>query len=367
MSAIKTKDDQLADAMEIIRQKNSELTRQAQTIKQIRRENDTAEAIRQEIWGLATHTPQPPVWVSGKGGNRGQRGAPITCWSDWHYGEVVDPEQIGGVNKFNAQIAKQRAKILVDGTIDIAFNHRGKVDTVYPGIVVCLGGDMISGHIHDELTQTNDRTAWQAVNDLTDLLAGCIDKIATKFGRVFLPCVVGNHGRGTLKPRNKGRVYTSFDWSIYCNLERHFKNTKTIQFMIPGEADAHFSLFGHRYLLSHGDALGVKGGDGLIGALGPIARGTIKVGRSEAQLGRDFDVLIMGHWHQTLWLPNAIVNNSLKGFDEYAHTTLRAQYSRPSQVLWFSHPEHGITDRWEVFLDEKRHSAKEKVWVSWKM
>ena len=54
--------------------------------------------------------------------------------------------------------------------------------------------------------------------------------------------------------------------------------------------------------------------------LGPIMRGKFKVGRSEAEIGRPFDTLLIGHWHQALMLKGVIVNGALKGFDEYART-----------------------------------------------
>jgi hypothetical protein len=64
-------------------------------------------------------------------------------------------------------------------------------------VIVCLGGDMISGDIHEELFATNDRTPQQCINDLSDLLASALERMADKFGKVFVPCVVGNHGRSS--------------------------------------------------------------------------------------------------------------------------------------------------------------------------
>jgi hypothetical protein len=365
MAPVKTNDDRLNDAMEIIRKKNAELNAANQTIRQIRRDNDTQEIIRTKIYGLSAHTPEPPKWITGPGGASGKRGCPVTIWSDWHYGEVVNPDDVGGVNEFNAKVAKKRVHKLVDTTIDLSYNHMGRSAQKYPGAVIMLGGDMITGDIHEELQNTNDRTPQEAINDLTDILAASLDKMASSFGKLFVPCVVGNHGRSTRKPRMKGRVHTNYEWNIYCNLEREFRKTKNIQFLVSGEADAYFAVFGHRYLLTHGDSLGVKGGDGIIGALGPILRGALKVGRSEAEIGRHFDTLVMGHWHQYVSLSGIIVNNSLMGLNEYGHLGLRAPNTKPSQALWFNHPEHGITARWEVFLEPKKVSQGEKVWVSW--
>lgn len=364
----KTDADYLDDAREILRKKEAEILALRAEIRDKTRENDSAAAIREEIWGLAAHSPAPPAWLSGKAVKNGTRGGPCLFISDIHYGEVVSGEETGGLNKFNADIAKKRFNRLINTTVDLCFHHMGRAGVAYPGIVTCLGGDMIGGDIHEELARTNDRTSHQSVNDLTDLLASGLSNLADKFGRVFVPCVVGNHGRSDHKPTMKGRVYRNYDWSIYCNLEREFRKDKRVQLYVPNDADAHFSVFGHRYMLTHGDSLGTAGGDGLIGALGPIMRGKVKIGNSERMAGNDFDTLLIGHWHQYLPLPGLICNNSLKGYDEYVKLKLRAPYSRPSQALWFTHPEHGITAHWQVYLEGRVPAEKlEKVWVQWQV
>jgi hypothetical protein len=329
-------------------------------LRSAQKEEDSAEEIRRRIYELAARSPEPPQWTFRDRGNTGQRGIPTMIWSDWHRGEIVRPEEVNNLNEFTSTIHDRRVKRLVDTTIDLCFNHMGRADAQYAGAVVMLGGDFINGDIHEELQINADRTTQQNINELTDVLAAAIETMAAKFGNVFCPAVVGNHGRNTRKPRMKGRVFTSHEWNIYINLERCFKKSKHVHFLVPDGPDAYFPVVGTRYLLTHGDALGVKGGDGIIGAIGPIMRGTMKVGNSEAQVGRDIDCIVMGHWHQGLWLPAAIVNNALKGYDEYARIQLRAPYSRPSQLLWFTHPEHGITAKWEVFLEGKR-KAKEII------
>lgn len=322
-----------------------------------------ADAVRAEIFGLATQQPDVPDWMVRSDPGGSAPGVPITIWSDFHWGEVVRAEEVSGVNEFNTEIARKRFRLLVERTVDLCFHHMVRPE--YPGIVVCLGGDMITGEIHQELAETNDATTMQVLLDLQSELIRGLEIMAERFGRVFVPCVVGNHGRGTLKPRAKGRVVTSFEWLLYCQLERHFRGDDRITFLVPGEADAHFRVYGHRYMLTHGDSLGVKGGDGIIGALGPITRGRIKVSRSEAQIGRDFDTLLIGHWHQYMPMRKVITNGSLKGFDEYARLMLRVEYEPPQQALWFQHPRWGITYQMPVVLDEPR-KAPEGEWVAWR-
>jgi predicted phosphodiesterase len=241
------------------------------------------------------------------------------------------------------------------------------VNPVYPGVVVALGGDMITGAIHEELAVTNWGTTQQQFIQVQEALEWALIRMADAFGKVFVPCVVGNHGRDTIKPRFKNRVFQNYEWNLYMQLARTFSKDKRFRFLVPEDTDAHFKIYDHRFLLTHGDTLGVKGGDGIIGALGPIARGATKVGRAEAQIGRDFDTLLMGHYHTYIPSNDAvpvIVNGALKGYDEYARSALRVRYSRPSQALWFVHPNHGITAQWQVFLDERRKAVPQTQWLT---
>jgi hypothetical protein len=329
-------------------------------VRKLEREEETAAAIREQIWKIAAHSPEPPEWLF-RSKQSNNRGMPVLFGSDWHYGEVVNPDEIGGVNEFNSTIAAKRIKRMTETCISLAFDHMGNSKAKYPGLVLVYGGDMISGDIHEELMASNDKTPVQCVNELTDLMGAQIETLATKFGRIHVPCVTGNHGRTTKKMRFKGRVYTSYEWNIYCNLQRDFRRNKHVTFQIPNQTDARFNVYGHRYLLTHGDTLGVKGGDGIIGALGPIRRGEIKIRNAESQIDNDFDTIMMGHWHQYITLPGLIVNNSLKGFDEFARSALRAPYSRPSQALHFTHPEHGITAHWQIYLEGVKAAGKPKL------
>ena len=74
-------------------------------VRALQREADTAERIRTEIYNLASRTPEPPAWLGQERNKSAIAGIPMTIWSDWHYGEVVRPEEVGGANEFNATIA----------------------------------------------------------------------------------------------------------------------------------------------------------------------------------------------------------------------------------------------------------------------
>jgi len=364
-SKTKTDKDRLADANDIIRQKNEQLRLVTRQLKERTQENDSAERIREEIFKLEAYSPEPPTWPTIKPGSK-TTGIPLLLLSDWHWGETVDRDQVGGMNAFNRKIARQRVKILRDATIDLCTNHMTTPN--YPGIVCCIGGDMITGNIHDDLRETNDGPVMVSVMEVEEQLIGLIRDLADTFGKVFVPCVPGNHGRNTIKPRAKNRVYDSYEWLIYCHIERYFQNDDRVHVYVPNEVDAHFAIYGHRFMLTHGDTLGVKGGDGIIGALGPIARGAVKVGRSEAQCKRDFDTLLIGHYHTYIPRGDAVpvlANGSLIGYNEYARLCLRAGPARPSQSLAFIHPKRGFTAQWPIYLDDTERRVSKDPWCSW--
>lgn len=329
------------------------------------RETLDAEYVKTKILGLSKNLAlvDTPDWVL-RPENRAffGPGVPTLFCSDLHWGEVVDPKQIGGVNKYNVAIANERLRAMAETAIDLLFNHLKMPE--YPGIVFALGGDMVTGDIHEELSATNETEIMPVVIDLWGALVWCIERLAEKFGRVFVPCVTGNHGRNTHKIRAKGRNYTNFDWLIYQFLAKRFEGDDRISFLIPDGPDAYYSVMGHRYLLTHGDQLG-RGGDGMIGALGPIIRGDHRKRSRNAQIDMEYDTMLLGHWHQLIQMERLIVNGSLKGLDEYAYAN-SFPYEPPRQALWITHPEHGITFRAPVNVDRHKSGSKapSRAWVS---
>ena len=324
------------------------------------KQSEQSKVIKDIVGEMARQVEEleAPKWVVNPQGKAGSPGVPTLFISDLHWGEVVYPSQINNVNKYNIKLAHERMETLVDSAVHLLKIISPAMD--YPGIVVPLGGDMISGNIHDELTATNEINSMPAVLDLFGVLVGVIGSLANTFGRVFLPCVSGNHGRDTRKIWNKDRHHTSFDWLLYRFLAKHFENDKRITFFIPDGPDAYYKIYDHAYLLSHGDQF--RGGDGLIGCLGPIIRGDHKKRSRNAQIDMEYETMIIGHWHQYIHHSRVIVNGSLKGMDEYAYSN-NFGYEPPQQALWLTHPKYSITYRMPVYVDRKRATPKTE-WVS---
>ncbi|KWA84094.1 hypothetical protein WL29_22270 [Burkholderia ubonensis] len=327
----------------------------------------TDEQVRRHIFEIAHSKPTIPEWLSLPVASHAHAasipGVPILFGSDWHWGEVVKPSEIGGVNEYNLAIARERLTRLIDTTIDLLTNHM--VNPQYPGIVFALGGDMVSGNIHEELSETNDAPIMPVVLDLVDHLYIAIKRLKQVFGRVFLPCVAGNHGRNTKKVRAKEFNFQSFDWLIYQQLDRLFADDPDVVFFIPDGTDARVEIAGHRYLFTHGNQFR-SFGDSMIGALGPVVRGDHKKRGRNGQIGQEYDTLVIGHFHQLTQMKRVIINGSLIGYNEYAYSN-NFGYEPPQQALWLSHPHHGITFSMPVNVGDdfgKKGRSTTGSWVS---
>lgn len=307
-------------------------------------------------------TTDAPAWASKPLTGKLIHGVPTLMLSDLHFGEVVFPAQVNHVNSYNTALAKTRLKRVVAGAVRLL--RQTLAPGAFGGMVCILGGDMVEGTIHDELRDTSDETVMEAVITLHDELVPHLKALCDEFGKLHVPCVVGNHGRLDRKPRMKNGPKLNYDWLLYQFIARTVgsdpKYKGRITFQIPDGYEASYRVHGVRYMLTHGDSF--KGGDGISGPLMPWMRGSLKASKSYSAMGMPFDVMVMGHWHQLRYLGSIIVNGSLVGYNEYAQK-MHFGFEPPQQALWLTHPTRGLTFQEAVFADDPKPQA-EREWVS---
>lgn len=338
------------------------IKRLEEQLKEAQWENLDEHYIRAKILGIkkAVEEMEAPRWLaSPPARSKASQSVPTLLLSDLHWGEVVDKHQMSGVNEYNIEIANRRLDTVVSKAI--ALLRDSIAGEEYPGFVLCLAGDMVAGDIHEELRETNEGTAVTALLDLLRSLISQITLLANEFGRVYVPCVAGNHGRLTHKPRAKRRNETNLDWLLYQFLKLQFQGDPRIIIDAPTTPELTYKVFNHTYHLCHGDQLG-KGGDGIIGAFGPIIRGDHKRRSLQAQLSRPYDTLVHCHYHTYAATRRFIGNGSLVGFDEFA-MSIGCGYEVPQQAFWLTHPEHGITFSMPIQAESPK-APEAKSWVS---
>jgi hypothetical protein len=305
---------------------------------------------REKMDRLSGASVEPVQWMPAPHIRRETVLTPILFTSDFQTGEVIRPEEIDGMNEYNADIFVERYQTMIDKTIELAENNTGATD--FPGAIYLRGGDAISGEIHEELAETNDLSSVPAVKLLQRQEREGIRRLRDKIGRVRVISIPGNHGRTTRKPRAKGYTERSYETLLAWWLADGFADDPNVTFWTPASGDALFDCMGWSFLLSHGDRTGSRGGMGFVGPAATIARGHQKLYNNFTMTGRKVDCILTGHLHTSLKLERGYANGSLAGYSEYARD-LRASPAPAMQWLLFSHPDHMVSHAFELKLSEK--------------
>jgi predicted phosphodiesterase len=309
-----------------------------------------AEALRESVFKLASDPPIPPSWPSDPKpkGNGKHREAIILFLSDLHMGEVIDKEQMGGRNSYNKTIAGKRLARLFNSAVNLGTKHwSGEPPAV---IYFVLGGDLISGEIHEELAKTNDLLAIPAVKELAGHIIKGLELLLASFAcEIKVISVPGNHGRTTRKPEAKGFALDSYDTLVAWAIESWFyaRKESRISFSAPASGDALVNINGWNVLFTHGDRIGSRGGAGMIGPAATVARGMQRLIQDYAAEGTIVDVIVVGHFHTGMELEQGFVNNTLAGPSEYSRSG-RMRSSPASQWMLTVHPIYGICRRWKI-------------------
>jgi hypothetical protein len=294
---------------------------------------------------ISAADPDPPRWLTPKKPKSGHRATAVSELSDTHFDEVVNPDETGGLNAYDRDIATLRLKRWAEGFVKVSRDYLSGV--TYDGAVVMLGGDIFTGLLHD-LAETNEDTLFGSLLYWSEQLAAALDMIADEFGRLHVPAVVGNHGRLTHKPRTKQRARDNADWLLAHMLRRQMASER-VTFDVPDSTDAWVQVYDTTHLLTHGDQ--ATGGGGIGGIWPPVMR---LAARKRQRYGRDF-IIAMGHWHQLIMAPaqGLIVNGSMKGYDEFA-SVCNFSPERPQQAAWLTTPENGPTLQLPIFVDDRK-------------
>lgn len=274
-----------------------------------------------------------PEWTVKRGGRQPQPAMPVSFLSDLHGDEVVNPDEVEGVNEYDRAIAKNRLENFFNKTVRVSKNFLSGLK--YNGIVIPIGGDIVSGIIHEELRETNGAKILDGCLFWGGQIARGLRYMADEFGGVYAPCVVGNHGRLDKKPRAKGAVQDNFDWLVYELIARELAGDKRIAVEVSKSFDCTFKVYETTYCLTHGDQF--KGGSGISGLLAPLM-----IGDARKRKRKHYDYLLMGHWHQRQSFKRIVVNGSVKGFDEWS-ARMNFDSEPPRQSFWLTDPEHGVT------------------------
>lgn len=255
--------------------------------------------------------------------------------SDVHAGEVVEEEAVNGLNKYNWNVMEDHHDELLRGVCSFKENRPYPIRNIHIGIL----GDMVSGIIHEELTNTNEFPIIKASYKYGLTLAAFIEKLAQIYEEVFVDAVVGNHGRLYPKPQAKEK-YNNFDYLTYQVARLRLAQYKNIHWTIPESSKHPIIICKRRIVLWHGDGPRTT----MIGVpWGGIIRLCNNITNEWARAKMPIDYFATGHWHEPNVVRNILINGSMIGPNEWSLD--RFGYgTEPTQLLHTFHPVHGLAE-----------------------
>jgi hypothetical protein len=319
--------------------------RYTSALAQIDRERERADALSslKGVKGVA-------LTSAGKAPKRVRHDATaILMLSDVHAEERVLPETVNGENDYSLEVCQQRLAELEERFLDCLHHERNQANI--RRVLIWLGGDFITGHIHPDCVEVAQLSPMNATRWIAERLRGLIDSIAKHADQVIVCTNAGNHGRSTEKNRIATELEHSWEQMMYFTLAREEAN-KNVQWQIAEGHLGYVDLDGFLVRTTHGHSIRFAGG--VYGLALPASKA---IARWDA--GRKADLTIFGHYHSWGWLRGAryVANGSVIGHSPYAERV--ASPERPCQgMAIIDHGRNEVTRAYPLFCDRDLRKAK---------
>jgi hypothetical protein len=320
------------------------------------------ESEKRNAFLASTRGPQPLHIASPRLSSGRRSGAFVALLSDAHVEEPVDFVASGYRNSYSLEIANQRLERFFEAVVWMVKAERAKFDI--RDVVLWLGGDLMTGFIHEENVETSELSPTETALWLRPRLAAGLRKVHDELDvRLTVPCNVGNHGRTTRKTHIKTLTRNSYEWLLYKILEADFANDadeRDVAFDVPESAHTFVDVFDDFCLhFHHGDS--VKFGGGVGGLTVPLKKKTARW--DKAFIGgpsrRAHTIHHIGHYHQFLDIGDTIVNGSVIGWNEYA-AWIGCDFEPPQQACYVLDSKRGktsVSPLWVGELEQARRAS----------
>lgn len=276
----------------------------------------------------------------------------IVLLSDWHVEENVRSETVNGLNRFDLDVCERRIAELTERFSTLLEHERRlvRIDRV----LVWLGGDFISGHIHPDTAEMAQLPPLAATRWAGERLRGFIDTVSGMASEVIVATSCGNHGRsnaGERKPRIGTEADHSFEHNLYVTMAADEPN-KNVRWQLSESYLNYIDLDGFRVRAHHGHGYSYSGGIGGIHV--PVSKAN-----AAWQAIERADLTVFGHWHQWSWLRAGryVSNGSLIGHSAYA-VRIKAAYEAPCQsAIVVDHGRNEVTKAMPIYCDGDLRNA----------
>lgn len=259
------------------------------------------------------------------------RGA-ILDIGDTHWGETVQARNTGGLFAYNTEISNERLDYTLEEAIEIARAHKiGELSLI-------LGGDLVSGAIHDDLNRHNEMMVAEQTVGFAEVMYAGLEKLLSAGLKLDVTSVSGNHGRTYFREKGyfKNKAQENYDWMVVEMLKAHGKNQKGLTIHNSDTVWAILEVAKRRFLTMHGDTNKQQNSMGISFYAVEKEMRRMKTMIADETIPFHHDI-ISHHRHQQFMIPigNTMFynNGALKGPDEYGMMGLRAPEQAQQQML----------------------------------
>lgn len=265
----------------------------------------------------------------------------ILAISDLHVEERVHADEVRGLNEYTLDEAHRRIAEVTRRSKRLIEHEKALTDI--RRVVLWLGGDLISGHIHDELVESSQLAPLEAIRWVGERITTMIGELADLGSPVIVATSSGNHGRTTQVRRISGENKHSFEQHLYHTMAGS-ETRRNVSWLVSDGYHNVVDLDGFKVRFHHGHAM--RGGGGF-GGLVPSANKMI-AGWNASQ---PVDLDIFGHLHQFVVSRKFVANGSLIGPSPYSDR-LGCAAEPPCQALVVvDHHHNRVTKAIPVFVD----------------
>lgn len=269
----------------------------------------------------------PPLTPVAKGGDKRPEAAAVALLSDIHYGMAFTDSQTSGANSYNVIKAGHYVTKYFRNMLSLVEKERSSANVTR--LILWLGGDLISGRIHDDIAESNQVGVVTQAVEVEALIASGIEYLLKHggFHEIYVVCSPGNHARITKERRIHTSSEVSIEEIIYAHLAHRFAPDGVKFVRSQGEITT-LSILDSKVRFLHGDSKAISFRGGLGGVLGPLMKA---VGKWDQIVAVDYTVI--GHYHSLHFGPRACINGSFVGYDPYG-LSLAVEVEPPQQGMF---------------------------------
>lgn len=279
-------------------------------------------------------------------------GTVVGQMTDWHLDEVVKPETILGMNAYNREIAHQRIQRWVEKLVSLPREYMQGLDI--QGLVIPSTGDLFTGEIHAELTQSNEDRLLASMLYWMEPVIAMVELLEREYSNVEIDCVVGNHTRLAQKMSHKDRVHDNVEWLFWSIVrDRLADRGSNVVINVSPSASMNVEIYGRNHFLDHGYEF--KGGTGISGAFSPLMLGAHRTNLRQSVAEMPMETMVIGHLHQIINIPGVKMGGTLKGYDEFAFDLkLRPDANGAGQAMWVTAPERAEVLWMPIYVTDEK-------------